>query len=76
MGCLVMTSISMQANGNGIHTIAVGCPTNNGPTYSASSSSSSSAAAAADVAREIADYGSLWIDALGGISYLDSRNSS
>ena len=74
MGCLVMTSISMQANGNGIHTIAVGCPTNNGPTYFASSSSSSSAAA--DVAREIADYGSLWIDALGGISYLDSRNSS
>ena len=73
MGCLVMTSISMQANGNGIHTIAVGCPTNNGPTYFASSSSSSSAA---DVAREIADYGSLWIDALGGISYLDSRNSS
>lgn len=72
MGCLVMTSISMQANGNGIHTIAVGCPTNNGHTYFASSSSSSFAA----VAREIADYGSLWIDALGGISYLDSRNSS
>ena len=48
-----MTSISMQANGNGIHTIAVGCPTNNGPTYFASSSSSSFAA----VAREIAQGG-------------------
>ena len=33
MGCVVMTSISMQANGNGIHTIAVGCPTNNGPSF-------------------------------------------